>query len=77
MLDIKKIRQQFPALGLKDDGKQRIYLDNPGGTQVPQQVFFHLALMPFILQFKTVISMPENRASVNNKCQTIISAIKI
>ena len=38
MLDIKKIRQQFPALGLKDDGTQRIYLDNPGGTQVPQQV---------------------------------------
>ena len=38
MLDIKKIRQQFPALGLKDDGKQRIYLDNPGGTQVPHQV---------------------------------------
>ena len=38
MLDIKKIRQQFPALDLKDDGKQRIYLDNPGGTQVPHQV---------------------------------------
>ncbi len=37
-LNIKKIRQQFPALQLKDDGKPRIYFDNPGGTQVPQQV---------------------------------------
>ena len=38
MLDINKIREQFPALALKDNGKQRIYLDNPGGTQVPIQV---------------------------------------
>ena len=38
MLDINKIREQFPALSLKDNGKQRIYLDNPGGTQVPIQV---------------------------------------
>ena len=37
-LDIDRIRQQFPALQLKDDGKPRIYFDNPGGTQVPQQV---------------------------------------
>ena len=38
MLDINKIREQFPALALKDNGKQRIYLDNPGGTQVPIKV---------------------------------------
>jgi len=38
MLDISKIREQFPALALKDNGKQRIYLDNPGGTQVPIHV---------------------------------------
>lgn len=37
-LNIDRIRQQFPALQLKDDGKPRIYFDNPGGTQVPQQV---------------------------------------
>ena len=38
MLDIKTIREQFPALALKDEGKARIYLDNPGGTQVPNHV---------------------------------------
>lgn len=37
-LDISTIRQQFPALHIKDDGKPRIYFDNPGGTQVPQPV---------------------------------------
>ena len=37
-LNIKTIREQFPALALKDEGKARIYLDNPGGTQVPRQV---------------------------------------
>ena len=36
--DVDKIREQFPALALKDNRKQRIYLDNPGGTQVPLQV---------------------------------------
>ena len=37
-LNIKTIREQFPALSLKDEGKVRIYLDNPGGTQVPNHV---------------------------------------
>jgi len=37
-LDIEAVRQAFPALGLRDDGRQRIYLDNPAGTQVPQVV---------------------------------------
>jgi len=37
-LNIKTIREQFPALSLKDEGKARIYLDNPGGTQVPNHV---------------------------------------
>ncbi len=36
--DINTIREQFPALSLTDEGKARIYLDNPGGTQVPRQV---------------------------------------
>jgi cysteine desulfurase family protein (TIGR01976 family) len=35
---IETIRNQFPALSLKDKGKPRIYFDNPAGTQVPQQV---------------------------------------
>ena len=35
---IDELRAQFPSLGVKDDGKRRIYLDNPAGTQVPQSV---------------------------------------
>jgi cysteine desulfurase family protein (TIGR01976 family) len=37
-LDIATIRAQFPALVLKDGARNRIYFDNPAGTQVPQQV---------------------------------------
>lgn len=36
--DVAAARQQFPALALQDEGKSRIYLDNPAGTQVPQMV---------------------------------------
>ncbi len=31
---IEKVRAQFPALTVTDDGRARIYLDAPGGTQV-------------------------------------------
>lgn len=31
-------RSQFPALGITDNGKPRIYFDNPAGTQVPALV---------------------------------------
>lgn len=31
-------RRQFPALALADDGRPRVFFDNPAGTQVPQQV---------------------------------------
>ena len=37
-LDLPRIRAQFPALTLSDNGRRRIYLDNPGGTQVAQPV---------------------------------------
>ncbi|UCF63477.1 MAG: aminotransferase class V-fold PLP-dependent enzyme, partial [bacterium] len=37
-LNIEAIRNHFPALSIQDEGKFRIYLDNPGGTQVPEQV---------------------------------------
>lgn len=36
--DIDAIRAQYPALAITDDGKRRIYLDNPAGTQVPDSV---------------------------------------
>ncbi|MEM6513335.1 MAG: cysteine desulfurase-like protein [Pseudomonadota bacterium] len=37
-VDIGAIRAQFPSLSIKDDGRRRIYLDNPAGTQIPQRV---------------------------------------
>jgi cysteine desulfurase family protein (TIGR01976 family) len=35
---IDEIRMQFPALAIADDGRPRIYFDNPAGTQVPKPV---------------------------------------
>ncbi len=36
--DVDLVRSQFPALSLTDEGRRRVYLDNPAGTQVPKQV---------------------------------------
>ena len=36
--DTDSIRSAFPALAIQDNGKRRIYLDNPAGTQVPATV---------------------------------------
>ena len=36
--DVEKIRSQFPALKRKINGQPVIYIDGPGGTQVPQRV---------------------------------------
>src|SRR5436305_8626120 len=38
MLDITSLRQQFPALRRTINGQTPIFLDGPGGTQVPQCV---------------------------------------
>jgi cysteine desulfurase family protein (TIGR01976 family) len=38
MLDIPSLRSQFPALNVLREGRTPIFLDGPGGTQVPQQV---------------------------------------
>ncbi len=37
-LNVNLIREQFPALAIRDQSKPRIYFDNPGGTQVPRRV---------------------------------------
>ncbi len=37
-LSIERVRACFPALTVTDNGRPRIYLDNPSGTQVPTQV---------------------------------------
>jgi cysteine desulfurase family protein (TIGR01976 family) len=36
--DVETARAQFPALTVADEGRARIYFDNPAGTQVPRQV---------------------------------------
>jgi len=36
--DLDAVRAQFPALELTDNGRRRIYFDNPAGTQVPRGV---------------------------------------
>ena len=36
--DLDRIRAHFPALAITDNGRPRIYFDNPAGTQVPDQV---------------------------------------
>ena len=39
MIELDKVRSNFPSLSLKDDNEnQIIYLDGPGGTQVPSSV---------------------------------------
>ena len=35
---VDAIRAEFPALRISDNGRPRIYLDNPAGTQVPASV---------------------------------------
>jgi cysteine desulfurase family protein (TIGR01976 family) len=35
---IDAVRAQFPSLSIADGGRQRVYFDNPAGTQVPQRV---------------------------------------
>jgi cysteine desulfurase family protein (TIGR01976 family) len=36
--DVDAIRAEFPALARQHDGKPVVFLDGPGGTQVPRQV---------------------------------------
>lgn len=36
--DVERIRRKFPALAEQDNGMPRVYLDNPAGTQVPDEV---------------------------------------
>lgn len=39
MINLDKVRSNFPSLSLKDENEnQIIYLDGPGGTQVPSSV---------------------------------------
>jgi len=48
MFDLSAIRRQFPSLSQLQNGKPVVYLDNPGGTQVPQTVID--AMVHYLLQ---------------------------
>src|SRR5580700_10759948 len=37
-LDLDWVRAQFPSLSQKVNGQPAVFLDGPGGTQVPQRV---------------------------------------
>lgn len=37
MYDIQRVRAEFPSLSVLDDGSPRIFLDNPGGTQIARR----------------------------------------
>jgi cysteine desulfurase family protein (TIGR01976 family) len=37
-LDVEALRAEFPALRREQDGRPVVFLDGPGGTQVPQRV---------------------------------------
>jgi selenocysteine lyase/cysteine desulfurase len=36
--DVDALRREFPALAREQDGRPVVFLDGPGGTQVPQRV---------------------------------------
>ena len=36
--DVEAVRAEFPSLSITDGGRQRVYFDNPAGTQVPRRV---------------------------------------
>ena len=36
--DVEALRAEFPALRREHDGRPAVFLDGPGGTQVPQRV---------------------------------------
>ena len=40
MIDVNGCRRQFPALHRQVNGKSAVFLDGPGGTQVPQRVLY-------------------------------------
>ena len=42
-IDLEGIRAQYPSLSIIDDGRPRLYFDNPAGTQVPEIVVKKMA----------------------------------
>ena len=66
VLDIAKVRAQFPALALTDRGGPRVYFDNPAGTQVPQ-----------IVVDRMVSALIDSNANMNGNFRTSREATEI
>jgi cysteine desulfurase family protein (TIGR01976 family) len=73
-LDIEAIRVQFPALGRTIDDRAAVYLDGPGGTQVPDRVIDTMAGFlraggsnlggPFVTSLETDAVIESARAAI-------------
>src|SRR3954451_15070408 len=63
---IDAVRAQFPALALEDEGKPRIYFDNPAGTQVPQRVID-----------RTIEALREKNANLGGYFSTTLAAVEL
>ena len=61
--NINAVRAQFPALALRDAAGDRVYFDNPAGTQVPQQVID-----------RTVETLIHRNANLGGYFQTTVDA---
>jgi cysteine desulfurase family protein (TIGR01976 family) len=60
---IERVRGEFPALAIRDDGLRRIYFDNPAGTQVPKRVID-----------RTVEALAEKNANLGGYFKTTLAA---
>ena len=63
MLDIDAVRAQFPALNRPVDGRPPVFLDGPGGTQVPRRVVDAVGDYLSAATATTAASSPRRRAS--------------
>ena len=57
MFDVEATRRQFPALQRRMKGQSSVFLDGPGGTQVPQRV------IDAMVHYLTAPAMPTTAAS--------------
>jgi cysteine desulfurase family protein (TIGR01976 family) len=64
--EINAVREQFPALAIADEGKPRVYFDNPAGTQVPKQVVD-----------RTVDTLVRKNANLGGFFRTTVDAVAV
>lgn len=78
--DIDRVRAEFPALALAEDGRARLYLDAPGGTQVPARVI--LAMTEYLVgsnandggAFRTSVETSAEVTRAHAACAALLGA---